>query len=271
MDPNILFTRNKSELIKLDNNSFYTLAWKDLEWMRANKSVFTKEQGIQVCQAGVVDKVEHGDSCSKPTGLYLAPGRSWIDFAYEKCRFQFYKRYLYKVVIKPEFYNSKIYLIDSHDSALEFTNLYGIKNIDGSVSAIKWSEVAKKYSGISILNWTRSSNKLLLWYNDFEASQLVIWNSSEGDLQFELVVDAYTNDKLFLKPKTQCVILGGKSNYRGKTKSKSIRKRKKTKVKRLKRKTIKFKNNSRKNKKIKRKSRKSTSRRARSRKNRNLK
>jgi len=232
MDIKILFTRDETKLLKLDPNEFYTLAWKEFEWMKENKSVFTIKQGNLVCQAGAVNKIDHGDSCSKPTGLYLAHGRSWIDFAYKKCRYQFYKRYLYKVIINNEYYNSKIHVIDTHESALKFVKLFGIINADGSISKIKWGEVAEKHSGISILNWTKSDNKSLLWYNDFEASQLVIWNATEGDLQYHLEVDAYSNNKLFLKPKVNCILSGGKKKRRKtrRKRNKFTNKKKRTKM-----------------------------------------
>ena len=80
-------------------DAYYTLAWKNLEDMKATFQTtdFNKSQLSLEDKHGAVVKEPHGDGCSKPNGLYLAPGRSWIDFAYREERWQFYKQYLYKV------------------------------------------------------------------------------------------------------------------------------------------------------------------------------
>ena len=197
IDASIKHTSDEVE--SLDPNSYYTLAWKNLGKMQSlfEETEFNQPQLCQKDKNGALVKEPHGDGCSKPNGLYLAPGRSWIDFAYDTKRWQFYKRYLYKVTF--ESHDVKLYDLSSHEKAIAFAEIYGNKE-DGIINSIRWNEVASIYNGTAVLNWELSDNPNLQWYNTFEASQLVIWKALEDELHFELIADTTKNDKIFKSP-----------------------------------------------------------------------
>lgn len=222
-----IFTTS-GEVDPLEDDSLYTLAWANLDRMKSLffENAFDKSQLCLEDKHGVVVKEPHGDGCSKPTGLYLAPGRSWIDFAYREKRWQFYKRYLYKVNLVGE--GIILYNLNNHDQAIQFAIDFGNVEEDGSISTIRWSDVADKYNGIRVLNWEKSTNKLLNWYNTFEASQVVIWKAKAGELDFTLIADTFneSSPKIFQSPSS----IGGnkkkktKKNKRLKHKRKSRKK-----------------------------------------------
>ena len=193
----------------LEADAYYTLAWKNLEDMKAifQTTGFDKSQLCQEDKHGAVVKEPHGDGCSKPNGLYLAPGRSWIDFAYREERWQFYKQYLYKVELKDDL---KLFPLNNHEQAIEFAKLYGIEE-DGAINTIHWNNVAVDFHGISVLNWEKSDDSLLNWYNTFEAPQVVIWKANANKLVFTLVADTKNeaHPKIFKSPQTK----GGKRKY----------------------------------------------------------
>lgn len=210
----------------LEDHAYYTLAWKNLEDMKAifQTTSFDKPQLCLEDKHGAVVKEPHGDGCSKPNGLYLAPGRSWIDFAYREERWQFYKQYLYKVELND---GLKLFPLNNHDQAIRFAKLYGIEE-DGAINTIHWNNVAVDFHGISVLNWEKSDNPLLNWYNTFEAPQVVIWKAKANNLVFTLVADTKNeaHPKIFKSPPSpppktsrparrrcdNCNILGGKGN-----------------------------------------------------------
>ena len=85
-----------------------------------------------------------------------------------------------------------------------------------------------------MLNWEKSTNKLLNWYNTFEASQVVIWKARAGELDFTLIADTFneSSPKIFQSPPS----IGGnkknkktkKSKHKRKTKSRKKRTRRST-------------------------------------------
>ena len=215
-----IFTTS-GEVDPLEDDSLYTLAWANLDRMKSLfENAFDKSQLCLEDKHGVVVKEPHGDGCSKPTGLYLAPGRSWIDFAYREKRWQFYKRYLYKVKLGEGII---LYNLNNHDQAIQFALDFGNVEEDGSISTIRWSDVAEIYNGISVFNWEKSSNPLLNWYNTFEASQVVIWKAKAGELDFTLIADTFneSSPKIFQSPPP----IGGNKKNKKTKKSKSRKKR----------------------------------------------
>ena len=226
----------------LEADAYYTLAWKNLEDMKAifQTTGFNKAQLCLEDKHGAVVKEPHGDGCSKPNGLYLALGRSWIDFAYREKRWQFYKQYLYKVELND---GLKLFTLNNHAQALEFSKQYGIEEEDGAINTIHWNNVAVDFHGISVLNWEKSDNPLLNWYNTFEAPQVVIWKANANNLVFTLVADTKNEayPKIFKSPQAK----GGKRKY-NKTRQENMeggkrvegkRRKKKTRKKRTKRST----------------------------------
>ena len=224
----ILTTSSPEALIKLDDSKYYNVSWFDIEKMKSEKGIFNINQDDGKEQHGVGGKVAHGNGTSKPAGLYLAPGRSWIDFAYKAKRTEmFYKRYLYEVTLGENLLD-KIININSHDDASNFADEYGI-NINGIINGINWTGVALKFKGINIHNWSESEDDKLKWYNEFESSQLVVWNSDAGDITYILVADATKNSNVYLKGGKKSKRNRKSSRKKKRTNRKSSRKKKRTK------------------------------------------
>lgn len=213
------------EVEPLEPNSLYTLAKANLPTMQSifQEKSFDQPQLCKEDKHGAVEKEPHGDGCSKPNGLYLAPGRSWIDFAYREKRWQFYKQYLYKVDYSEVL---QLYNLTSHEKALEFAEKYGIKE-DGVIETIRWHNVvADRFNGIGVLNWEKSDNPLLKWYNTFEASQVVIWKAEAGELKFTLIADTKNeaHPKIYKSPPS----IGGNKKKEKTKKNKMLKRKRRT-------------------------------------------
>lgn len=238
----IQYVYKKSDLRKLDNSKLYTLSNRDEDQIIEQKTVFTEHQDEGAQHHGASAKVFHGSGATKPAGVYLAHGRSWIDFAYDTGRtHMFNKRYLYKVTLSEELESNLIHL-DSHKKAIEFTEKYSMgTNSDGTVTKIDWGRVAKDgVQGVSVIPWIKSDNLKLTWYNDFESPQIAIWKADAGDLTYELEADATeAGSNLYLSPDSETSSLFlNKSNVKkygtmgGKKKRRKTKRRRKKRTKR---------------------------------------
>ena len=131
-----------------------------------DRIVNTKETKIEFFNKEQISK------SNKPRGLWYGIGKEWIKWVREEM---------------PNWEENKIFKIEITDSVLilddlkkirEFEKEYGVKEShlgDDVVNRIKWSEVAKKWSGVELLY---PHGILGEWRHDWDVRSGCIWNKS---------------------------------------------------------------------------------------------
>ena len=81
-----------------------------------------------------------GQGVGKPTGLWYAIGRSWLEWM-EREKMDWWRKYLYKIEIVPE----KILFLDTTKKIKQFAKEY---YRTGERAGPDWRMVSEKYSGV---------------------------------------------------------------------------------------------------------------------------
>ena len=181
-----------NQLVKFNDKKFYTVSDRPLN---IQPKIFN--ESLQTVSKG------HGNDHSKPIGLYLAPGRSWLDFAEKTGRKRFKRRYLYNYELSSELDKRILKLPSTNQQALiQFSQKYKGTSLrpetSNIIERILWTDVAKDYWGVSFIPYTEDFNNIpeLKWYSTLEAPQLIIWNAPPGAVTVTLVADA-TKDFIY--------------------------------------------------------------------------
>jgi len=142
----------------------------------------------------------------KPTGLWYAPNKIWLDFAKEHLSDSFKKRTKYIYIVKPiyttftEKDSEKVLQIKDLETFDNFTIKYGKQNKTGYSNRIliDWQKVEKDYGGIEVIPFLKTradfnypngrklfnnfklnkESSVFTWLNSWDIPSGCIWNAN---------------------------------------------------------------------------------------------